>query len=402
MKQRNAIFIFRRDFRLFDNPALTRCVDWCEKNDAKFAPCFIYSGKQVNESRNPYFSPFAFSALQYFLEGLDSDLGNKLTRLYTDNSDVEILEIINYKIGIDAVFFNSDVTPFARSRDEEIVEWCKKNKIVCDPGLLGDGYLVWPSGTILTKSGKTIPKVFSVFYKYALDMTAESIVGPVLDRVFNITGLPRSVLVDSRVPKHIEIVIPSKPELHKFAFYGRSRDDYNIETTRFSVYLKFGVLSTRKLLLEIRTIGIPDLERQIIWREFYYHLAAGYPGILTSPNHHIRPDRQKIEWKPTDRKKLEMWRMGKTGDILVDQAMQILGREGWIHNRLRMVVSTYLIKVMGINWRDGERVLATMLMDYDPSQNSGGWQSMDSQIPGQEISSKTQLRKFGKIIRKFT
>lgn len=401
MKKKVALFIFRRDFRISDNPGLSRCVEWCENNNAILAPCFIYSGRQVHETRNPYFSEFAFSAMQHFIEELDSSLNHKLARLYTDDSDVEVLNIIKSKGGLDAVFFNRDITPFAKNRDDEILEWCSNNKIICDPGLLGEGYLIWPAGTILTKTGKTVPKVFSAFYKYTLDMRPNYIADLKLDRVTNLiekSTIPNSTKMDSRVPKHIEIELPSNPDVRKFCDYGKTRDDYNIETTRLSVFLKFGVLSTRKLLLDVRKLRISDLERQIVWREFYYHLAAGYPEILISPNRHIRPDRQKVKWKPSDTKQIEKWRLGKTGDVLVDQAMQTLGKEGWIHNRLRMVVATYLIKVMGVDWRDGERVLATMLMDYDPAQNSGGWQSMDAQIPGQEISSKTQLRKFGKII----
>jgi deoxyribodipyrimidine photo-lyase len=401
MKKKVALFIFRRDFRIFDNPGLSRCIEWCEANNATLAPCFIYSGRQVNESRNPYFSAFAFSAMQHFIDKLDSSLNHKLARLYTDNSDVEVLTILNSKVGFDAIFFNRDVTPFAIKRDDEIFEWCSNNNIICDYGLLGDGYLIWPAGTILTKSGKTVPKVFSAFYKYTIDMRPISTGVSKLVSLKNLSEiltLPNHIKIDYRVPKNIDIEIPPNPDVRKFSNYGKTRDDYNIETTRLSIFLKFGVLSTRKILLDIRKLGVPELERQIIWREFYYHLAAGYPDILISPNRHIRPDRQKIKWKPSDPKQIEKWRLGQTGDMLVDQAMQTLDKEGWIHNRLRMVVATYLIKVMGVDWRDGERVMATMLMDYDPAQNSGGWQSMDAQIPGQEISSKTQLRKFGIIL----
>lgn len=398
MRDKIAIFIFRRDFRVVDNPAFHRCVHWCESNDAKLVPCFIYSGRQVDKSRNKYFSPFAFSALQHFVDYIDSELDRKVLRLYTENSDVHVLDMLDKHVGIDAVFFNSDVTPFARDRDEEIEAWCYKKNIICGSGDLGDGYLVWSAGSILTKSGKTVPKVFSAFFRYVSDMRVTCLGKPSLSRVSGIhVKVPASIKVGSRVPKHVELCLPPKPDISKFLDYGKTRDDYNIETTRLSVYLKFGVFSSRKILSEVRKFGIRDLERQLIWREFYYHLAAGYPDIITVPNHHIRPDRDKVVWKPVDEAKLEMWRSGRTGDVLVDNAMRKLGKEGWIHNRLRMVVSTYLIKVMGIDWREGERVMATMLMDYDPAQNSGGWQSMDSQIPGQEISSKTQLRKFGDI-----
>ena len=179
--------------------------------------------------------------------------------------------------------------------------------------------------------------------------------------------------------------------------YGETRDDYKTPTTRLSVHMKFGEIAPWEPVRIARRRGLAELERQLLWREFYYHLAYAQPGLLNpgAPNRHIRPDRQRAEWGPADPAAVARWLEGETGEPLVDESMRELKETGYIHNRLRMVVSSYLVRRMGVDWRVGERAFATRLADYDPAQNSGGWQSADSQIPGQEIKASAQLKKFG-------
>jgi deoxyribodipyrimidine photo-lyase len=162
-----------------------------------------------------------------------------------------------------------------------------------------------------------------------------------------------------------------------------------------SVHLKFGTLDPVRVMGAARGRGIHELARQLLWREYYYHLCWGYPRVLTAPNSHIRPDRDRVSWSAVDGDAARRWLAGGTGDPLVDLAMRELRRSGYLHNRLRMVVSSYFVKDLGLDWREGERLFATMLVDYDPAQNSGGWQSADAQVPGQEIKSRTQARKYG-------
>lgn len=381
-----ALFIFRRDFRVEDNPAWNRCVAWCETNGAVACPCFIYSDLQIRD--NPYFSSKAYSAMRRFLGDLNRTLGDKLAFFHGDETDVI------KALGVDAVFFNRDVTPFARARDDRVARWCESNGVFCDGGAAGEGYCIWPCGSILTKSGGTVPKTFSAFYRYTRD------------REFAVTGTrdlaPRSLKrlacpkrFSPRVPDPVDITLPGLVRVSDFAAYGSTRDDYRRCSTRMSVYLKFGVLDISRVMSEVRGAKIDDLARQLLWREFYYHLSFGYPAILTNPNTHIRPDRERVRWGPP--KGIQRWRDGETGEPLVDQAMRELKRTGYLHNRLRMVVASYLTRDMGVDWRAGEREMARMLVDYDPAQNSGGWQAMDSQIPGQEIRASTQRRKFGDV-----
>ena len=392
---RRALFVFRRDFRVKDNPAWSRCVSWCENNGATLCPCFIYSDKQVNPKSNKYFSAKCYSAMRRFLADLSATLDDKLALFHVKSSDIEIIKVL----GVDAVFFNRDVTPFARDRDDSIRSWCESNGVLCDWGDPGEGYCVWPCGSIVTKSGGTVPKTFSAFYRYTQNRDLSYSPKTTSKKPKSVKRVACPKGFEPRVPDPVDIHLPPLARVTDFRDYGDTRDDYGLCTTRMSVHLKFGVVSIRDFISDVRNSGIKDLERQILWREFYYHLAWGYPEVLVSPNAHIRPDRERVVWGAADKAKLRRWRDGATGERLVDEAMKSLHATGWLHNRLRMVVASYLVRELGVDWREGERELAQLLMDYDPCQNSGGWQSMDAQIPGQEIKASTQLKKFGGVPR---
>lgn len=390
---RIAVVIFRRDFRLAGNPAWSRCSKWCEETGASVAPCFVFSDAQIDRDKNPYYSDKAYAAMRRCLDALDAELGHRLS-YFRAGRDAEALRYIADRFDVGAVFFNSDVTPFATRRDDEIAAWCASAGVLCDRGEPGEGYTVWPVGSVMTGS-QTVPKSFSAFYGYTRDRAI-----PATSRARKARILPRISAVPASVPEPGPLEeFPSLREVVKrlrageHDGYGETRDDYGVPTTRLSVHLKFGRLDPREVLRVARKI--PALERQLVWREFYYHLAWGYPEILTVPNRHIRPDRQKVDWTPSDPGKVEAWRTGTTGEPLVDLAMKRLAKTGYLHNRLRMVVASYFTKDMGMDWRDGERLMATMLVDYDPAQNSGGWQSMDAQLKGQAIKASTQARKFG-------
>eukprot|EP00873_Tetraselmis_striata_P041631 jgi/Tetstr1/461895/TSEL_006973.t1 len=399
-----ALFIFRRDFRLDGNPAWARAARWCHEHRAALAPCFILSDRQTDAGRNPYFSPPAYSAMVAAMDALDARaLGGRLARFRVRGGrpDTELLDAVarDGQHDVRAVFFNSDVTPFAAARDAAVAAWCRARGAHFGGGDPGEGYLLWPAGTVRTKSGGNVPKSFAAFHRYTEKKTL--LHQPVATRrpdivrieppaaAFEPTGLPRAGPVPG-VPAAADVM----RDLRSGAFddYGGTRDDYQRPTTRLSVHLKFGVVGVGDVMAVARRRRIPELQRQLLWREYYYHLAHGYPRVLTAPNAHIRPDRNKVRWKPVDRAKANAWLEGRTGEPLVDQAMARLRDTGYLHNRLRMVVASYFVREMRLDWREGERLLATRLLDYDPAQNSGGWQSMDAQQPGQEITAATQLK----------
>lgn len=340
------------------------------------------------------------------LDDLNNALKGKLSffRVRGGAPDTTLLDDLFKTHAIRGVFFNSDVTPFAIERDTSIKEWCAANNVFIDSGEAGEGYTFWPAGTIKTKSTNTVPKVFSAFFRYTSKKHALIDPIPVTRSIIRMIQANPDFEADNLPePIHVADMPPAKKimkqlESGHFDNYGDTRNDYTVPTTRLSAHLKFGRVDPLQVLRISRKRKLHELCRQLLWREFYYHLAYGYPELLRAPNEHIRPDRQKIQWRPVDNEKAKNWLEGKTGEPLVDQAMVELSRSGYIHNRLRMVVASYFTKDMGLDWREGERLLATRLVDYDPAQNSGGWQSVDAQRHGQEIKASTQLKKYGPVI----
>lgn len=168
--------------------------------------------------------------------------------------------------------------------------------------------------------------------------------------------------------------------------------------------MKFGAVSCREVFAAFGRV--PGLLSEVMWREFYAHVAAGVPAVLAGQldprrgpelNRHELANRDAAldSWRHGDREResLERWERGETGEPLVDAAMRQLRLTGRLHNRLRMVVASHLVKAMGVDWRRGEQVFARLLVDYDPCSNGGGWRAMDAQAPGREIRAASQAKK---------
>lgn len=154
-------------------------------------------------------------------------------------------------------------------------------------------------------------------------------------------------------------------------------------TTKLSAYLKFGCISIREVYEAIKeTYGISHgLIRELIWRDFYANITFNKPRILEGQigkeNLAFKEKYDKLDWEH-NKEWLDKWRQGKTGVPLVDAAMRQMLETGWMHNRCRMVVASYLCKDMLMDWRIGEEFFASHLVDYDPSSNNGGWQFCSS------------------------
>lgn len=142
-------------------------------------------------------------------------------------------------------------------------------------------------------------------------------------------------------------------------------------TSGMSVYLNTGMLSPRQFVgALLKTPGHETLLRQYVWREFYLQLAHHQPHVLTAA---MRPEFASLEWERSPFY-FEAWKNGETGVPLVDAAMKALAAEGKLHNRLRMVAASYLVKDLHVNWQQGEAYFRDMLADYEPALNNGGWQ----------------------------
>ena len=160
----------------------------------------------------------------------------------------------------------------------------------------------------------------------------------------------------------------------RLADYDRQRDFPALgATSRLSVHLRFGTVSIRELVREARSrrgAGPAAWLSELIWREFYFAILAARPDVV---DHAFRREYDSLRWE-SDGIAFRAWREGRTGYPLVDAAMRELNATGAMHNRLRMVTASFLVKDLGIDWRRGERYFAGKLLDYDLAANNGGWQ----------------------------
>jgi deoxyribodipyrimidine photo-lyase len=193
------------------------------------------------------------------------------------------------------------------------------------------------------------------------------------------------------------------------ADYGTSRDDLGGDSSsRLSPYLHFGCVSPRELEEQLPgASGAAEFRRQLCWRDFYAHLLAHFPA---NARHEFQERyRGSIRWSRGE-KHFEAWRDGLTGYPLVDAAMRQLRREGWMHNRARLVVGSFLTKDLGVDWRRGERWFMRQLIDGDEASNNGNWQwiasvGVDPQPPYRRIYNPArQQRRFdprGAYVRRY-
>jgi deoxyribodipyrimidine photo-lyase len=186
------------------------------------------------------------------------------------------------------------------------------------------------------------------------------------DAFFKFTKTNENILMGGR--KHA--ISALKTALRNQNHYSSTRNDLDKPTSKLSAYIKFGCLSIREVYWAFKSKNYHDLIRQLVWRDFYMNILYSYPRVLGHP---MKPTYSKIKWHHNSRW-LDAWKNGETGFPVVDAAMKELNTTGFMHNRARLIVASFLVKTLLINWREGEKYFATKLTDYDVASNNGNWQ----------------------------
>lgn len=364
-------FIFRRDYRLEDNTALNKAL---ESGEEVF-PLFIFDSRQQRE-KNEYFAEHSFRFLVESLKEVDQELQSKGAKLhlYTGIPD-ELLPKICKKQSITKVFVNKDYTPFSQARDEALAKACEKEGIEFHSF---EDTLLHPIETI--KNKESLPyKVFTPFYKEGLrknipvPKTSEGTFVQNKDSLQISWKDIQTKDVELAVKPGRQAALEILNDLQKHKNYTKERDfPAKNGTTLLSPHHKFGTVSAREVAQSIRGTFSKEhpLLRQLYWREFYYAISYHFPQIY---GHAFNEQFEEVEWE-NDTEKFEKWKQGLTGFPLVDAGMRELTTTGYMHNRVRMVVASFLTKDLHIDWRWGEKFFAQYLLDYDPAQNNGNWQ----------------------------
>lgn len=392
------LFIFRRDLRIRDNLALNKAIEYSRDHGYELILAFSFTKEQVTD--NTYFSQNSFQFMIESLSDLNEKLNNKMSffedrYFYKDLKDIK------------AIAFNSDYTPYARERDVEIENYCKRNNVTI---LKAEDYTLHPIDSIKTLEGNTY-KVFTPFYKMC--MKTQTVGKPKSLNIYKKTLVNMGTLdkldkycdnfnkhlnVSGGRDKALNILNLIKKGVHDN--YKDKRDDLSHpnSTTQLSAYLKFGNVSIREAYYAIkkRYGKHTDLIKQLYWKEFYANIAYHYSRVLsgmssnndnnTNSNWTFVEGYNDIKWKLNEEynkneknkdvslEQFDKWCKGETGFPLVDAGMRQMNKTGFMHNRLRMVTASFLIKDLHIDWRRGEQYFATQLVDYDPASNNGGWQ----------------------------
>ncbi|MDX8431161.1 MAG: deoxyribodipyrimidine photo-lyase [Candidatus Algichlamydia australiensis] len=365
MKYKKTLFLFHRDLRLQDNLGFIEAV---EHSETVF-PVFIFDKKQVGKE-NTYFSENAFQFMLESLEELEKELDGKLS--FFQGNTLELIPQIIKKYQIEALFCNRDYTPFARKRDNNIKKICAELGI--DFSIFDDA-LLNPPEKVVKKDGKPY-EVFTPYYKSAslhLVSYPKRHVGGKYEKISR-DRLPEykknpHIFVNGGRERAKKILVG----IENLRNYANERDfPYINQTSKLSAHHKFGTISIRETYHVIKKKLGPShpLIRQLYWRDFFTHIAFFYPHVFGNAFQHRY---SSINWRSSE-KDFALWCEGKTGFPFVDAGMRQLNKTGWMHNRLRMVVASFLTKDLLIDWRLGERYFAQKLVDYDPCVNNGSWQ----------------------------
>jgi deoxyribodipyrimidine photo-lyase len=255
---------------------------------------------------------------------------------------------------------------------------CKENKI--DFKFYHDILLFDPK-SILTSTGKIYQK-FTPFYRVCIKTHVRE---PHSVTIKNCKHVRTKYEIDkNKIDKfyiynkdiHIhggrDSALKILNNINHFDDYDKTRNTLSVPTTNLSAYLKFGCISIREAFHKIKDkLGSKDpLLRQLIWREFYYHLGDGF---IERFGNSLKENYDNIKWD-NDSTLFNKWKNGKTGFPIVDACMNQLNITGYMHNRGRLIVSSFLIKLLMIDWRLGEKYFAQKLVDYDVLVNNGNWQ----------------------------
>src|SRR3989339_179316 len=373
-KYQKSLFIFRRDLRLDDNTALLEAT----KQSQKIIPIFIYDPQQIT-NKNKYLSKNALQFMFKSITDLKKQLHNRKGKLYElyGISDKVIEDVIKQN-KIDAIFFNKDYTPFSKRRDEKIEKLCKKYHIDCNS--FHDELINNPE-EIFTKQVKPYT-IFTPYFKAASKLSIKKpqifpkiffVHEPIESSYKNIPSIKiikNNNIAERGGRKESQKIVKN---IKKFKNYNKERNFPALDaTTKLSAHNKFGTSSIREIYYAIKeNLGLDnDLIQELYWRDFFTYIADHFPHVFKGP---FKEKYKKIKWK-NNRTWFKNWCNGTTGFPIVDAGMRELNQTGFMHNRVRMIVASFLCKHLLIDWRWGEKYFAQKLLDYELSSNNGNWQ----------------------------
>lgn len=393
-----ALFIFRRDLRLEDNTALLFAL----KNAKEVILCFIFTPEQIDH--NPYRSDRCLQFMIESLMDLENEVKAKRGKLYLFFGKPEmVVEECIKSLQLDAVVVNKDYTPYSIQRDQNIQSICRQYGAAFHSF---DDALLHPMEDTL-KANRKPYTIFTPYYKNASQLPVRTPVQNTYAHYYSkkISFAKNHAIYEKILPKRSKqqkggrgAALKILENISQFSNYAAVRDiPAEDATTHLSAHLKFTTCSSREVYYAIsEQLGVDcALIRSLYWRDFFTSIAFYFPEVFSGA---FRSKFNRLKWSGNE-EAFRSWCEGKTGFPIVDAGMREMNLTGFMHNRVRMIVGSFLVKDLHIDWRLGEQYFARSLLDYDPAVNNGNWQwvastGCDAQPYFRIFNPWTQAQKF--------
>ncbi|AUC81581.1 deoxyribodipyrimidine photo-lyase [Lacinutrix sp. Bg11-31] len=394
MKQPINIFWFRRDLRLEDNHGFYEAL----KAGKPVLPIFIFDETILSKlPKNDARLTFIHESLQAMQDTLKKEYNSSIA-IYYGTPEIIFKQLIEI-YSIESIYTNRDYEPYALSRDKQIETLLTTNKI--DFKTFKD-QVIFERNEIVKKDG-TPYRVYTPFSRVWIDEFRRNglLFFPseeLLNNTLQNSELPNLSLKDigfqeAKVKVEHYTVTPTL-----IADYETTRNfPAQDNTSKLGPHLRFGTVSIRKMVDEASKQQNITFLKELIWREFFMQILWHFPHTAKDS---FKPKYERIEWRNNETE-FKAWCEGKTGYPLVDAGMRQLNATGFMHNRVRMLVGSFLCKHLLIDWRFGEAYFALKLHDYDMSSNIGNWQwvagcGVDAAPYFRIFNPTTQIEKFDK------
>ena len=358
---------FRRDLRLSDQAALFYAL----KEQKNIQPVFVFDSDILEALQNPLDRRVQF--IYETLEALKIELKNLGSDLWVEYGKPSVVFKNLFKENsVEAIYCNHDYEPQAILRDQEIEKLCYQHNVIFKSF---KDQVIFEKNEVLTDAGKSYT-VFTPYKKKWLSLlTDKHLTGYPTETFFE--NLNRSEDLQSLISleqmgfQKQDFIFPKRViDLKILKTYAEKRDFPALASTSLlGLHLRFGTVSVRKLVQIAKKQSEVWLS-ELIWREFFMQILFHYPHVVKTS---FRPQYEKVEWRNVP-EELEKWKNGQTGYPIVDAGMRELNQTGHMHNRVRMVVGSFLTKHLMHHWLHGERYFARQLLDFDLSANNGNWQ----------------------------
>ena len=376
---RIGIHIFRRDLRLHDNVALYLL----SKEVDKILPIFIFDPFQIDNTNEneSYRSDPAVKLMIESLEDLDDELKKNNSKLfYFNGNPSDIIEKLIKQLKPSLISYNADFSKYALKRDKSMDEVIKKHKVELIKFM--DDLTINKMEEFLNKD--KVYKVFGAYLKHAQKVNVRNEVkkpNNFIGANISITGQFSGSINKFYNNDINNLIIGGRKEalkilkkIKEFKDYDKNRDDLKYNTTHLSGYMKFGCVSIVECFNAIKEAKNPDLLKQMYWRMFFFILARFHYNQYS----HVDDFYNNIKWKNDIKEARLLWDDAKTGFPVIDAAVRQLQQEGYMHNRGRLIVSSFAVKILHqdpFNWKSygGQHVFSRLLYDNCYANNYGNW-----------------------------